>query len=89
MDKRKEFQLIQFSLAKFRIGALLLFLLAICFLIRLTPMRDILIVNYVTYFVLENSVSIIVIASLLIAINFVDLKRYQEKLAQEENENVS
>ncbi|WP_304862892.1 hypothetical protein [Faecalibaculum rodentium] len=88
MPIKKSFTEIQLKSGKLKGGVILLILLAAGFLIRLTPLVRVLWVNYLTWIIVKNAVSLIVIASLLIALHIVDLKRFKETLEKEDQKNV-
>ncbi|WP_276930768.1 hypothetical protein [Faecalibaculum rodentium] len=88
MPVKKSFTEIQLKSGKLKAGVILLIILAVGFLIRLTPLVRVLWVNYLTWIIVRNAVSLIVIAGLLIALHIVDLKRFKETLDKEDEKNV-
>lgn len=88
MPIKKSFTEIQLKSGKLKAGVILLIILAAGFLIRLTPLVRVLWVNYLTWIIVKNTVSLIVIAGLLIALHIVDLKRFKETLEKEDKKNV-
>lgn len=84
----KEFSEIKLKSAKMRIGVGMILFLAICVLLRLTPLINYYWVNFFTALIVTNGVCILVISFLLIGLHIVDLKRYKERLEREDENNV-
>lgn len=66
----------------------ILIIIAMSFLLRLTPLVTNFSLNFITALVVKNGVGLFVIASLLIAIHIVDLMRFKEILEKEDQGNV-
>ncbi|MBM6830978.1 hypothetical protein [Faecalicoccus acidiformans] len=84
MSIKKDYLQIEFKSTKLKYGVALIVIWAICVLLRLTPVIDNYWANYLTALVVSNTICIIVIAGLLIAINFIELQRYKELIDKEE-----
>lgn len=86
--RNKDFEKIRLKIGKLRLGVFLFILLGLCILIRLTPATQYYWINWLTAFVVSNAISLCVIGGLLIGLHFVELKRYEERLESEDEENV-
>lgn len=88
MAIKKDFLQIELKSGKLKIGIGILILLAVCFLIRLTPLIHIFWINYLTAFILSDWFILLVIVGLLFALHYVDLQRFREILKKEDEKNV-
>lgn len=88
MPVQKDYSQIELKSKKLRIAVGLLVGLAVAILLRLTPAIDSYWVNFLTALVVSNTISILVISGLLIALHIVDLKRFKAMLEKEDEKNV-
>lgn len=88
MPVQKDYSQIELKSKKLRIAVGLLVGLAVAILLRLTPAIDFYWVNFLTALVVSNTISILVISGLLIALHIVDLKRFKAMLEKEDEKNV-
>ena len=88
MPVQKDYSQIELKSKKLRIAVGLLVGLAVAILLRLTPAIDSYWVNFLTALVVSNTISILVISGVLIALHIVDLKRFKAMLEKEDEKNV-
>lgn len=88
MPVQKDYSQIELKSKKLRIAVGLLIGLGVAILLRLTPAIDNYWINFITALVVSNTISILVISGLLIALHIVDLKRFKAMLEKEDEKNV-
>lgn len=87
MFNKKEYTDVFVHRNKIHIAFILLIVLAICFLLKLTPAIEIYWINFITSMVVDSGISILVISGLLIAIHFVEIRMYEERLKEDGKDN--
>ncbi len=88
MAIKKDFLQIELKSGKLKLGIAILIVLAICFLVRLTPLVQIFWINFITAFFLSDWFIWFVIVGLLFALHYVDLQRFREMVKKEDDKNV-
>lgn len=88
MPVKKDYYTIELKSGKLKASIAILVVLAICILVRLTPLIHYYWVNLLTALVVSNGISLFVIAGLLMALHMVDIKRFKEMLKKEDKNNV-
>lgn len=80
MDTKKAFISEKLKTKKFTISMGLIFVWAVSFMIRLTPLIRIYVLNFVTALVVKNTVSIFIISTILSALYIVEKKQFILKM---------
>lgn len=88
MSVKKDYYTIELKSGKLKASITILVILAVCILVRLTPLIHHYWVNLLTALVVSNGIGLLVIAGLLMALYIVDVKRFKEMLKKEDKNNV-
>ena len=89
MAVKKDYYTIELKSGKLKGAVGILVILGICILVRFTPLIKYYWVNLCTALVVSNGICLIVIASLLMALHIVEVKRFKEMLKKEDKNNVN
>lgn len=88
MPVKKDYLTIQLHSGKLKVCIAIFVILGCAFLIRLTPLINNYLVNFISALIVSNGISLSIIAFLLLALHIVDLKRFKEILKKEDEKNV-
>lgn len=88
MAVKKDFLQIELKSGKLKIGIAILIVLACSFLVRLTPLVHIFWINYLTALIVGDWFILFIICGLLFGLHYVDVQRFREMLAKEDEKNV-